>query len=339
MKEVVIDIIKKFLDKSYKRDCVSAYAAQIAYFLIMSVMPFIMLLSALLRYTSVTEDTILYLIEQMTPSVVSGFLITVVDLVFKQPIGLISITAVLAVWSSSKGVHCIVNSLNKINELKETRNWFAVRLRAMFFTFIFLIMTVLLMVLLVFSRSVTELADTYAGAFLSGFIAFAMRRRFLILFLLLIIFFTGIYKFLPNRPRNASVFYQLPGAVFSAISWYVFTFFLAIAVEYMNAFSIYGSMAAVLIIMFWLYVCLTIMLICAEINVYFEKQYSYVFNKLKQRRFVSGVYKRTLKSRKRTREIKKSLKKKLYIKLPDPLERREKEEENAKEAGTDQKES
>ena len=122
MKEVVIDIIKKFLDKSYKRDCVSAYAAQIAYFLIMSVMPFIMLLSALLRYTSVTEDTILYLIEQMTPSVVSGFLITVVDLVFKQPIGLISITAVLAVWSSSKGVHCIVNSLNKINELKETRN-------------------------------------------------------------------------------------------------------------------------------------------------------------------------------------------------------------------------
>lgn len=323
MKTTITEIIIKFIQKSFRRDCVSAYAAQIAYFLIMSVIPFIILLSSLLRYTIVREDTILYLIEELVPSMVSGLLITVVDQVYNQPIALISITAVLAVWSAAKGIHCIINSLNKINDLRETRNWFLVRLRAMLFTFIFLVMMVLLMVLLVFSNSVLMLADNYAGVFLTKMIKFAMKRRFVILFLLLIVFFTCIYKFLPNRPKNASVFYQLPGAVFSAIAWYIFTFFLAIAVKYMNAFSIYGSMAALLIVMFWLYVCLTIMLVCAEINVYFEQQYAYVFQKLKKKKLVNRLYKKTLKSRKKGQRISKSLKKKLYIKIPgtfDPQE-------------------
>lgn len=50
--------IKLFLDKC-KRDKINAYSAQSAFFIILSVIPFLMVISSLLQYTSVTEGMLL----------------------------------------------------------------------------------------------------------------------------------------------------------------------------------------------------------------------------------------------------------------------------------------
>ncbi|SDB08891.1 YihY/virulence factor BrkB family protein [Eubacterium oxidoreducens] len=289
-KKDIEKVIRNFLIKAYQEDCISAYAGQICYFLVLSAVPFIILLGWLIQYTPASIDTIHYIIEQITPEYVTNYVTEIVDTVYSQSAGVISVSAIFAIWSASKGVHCIVNALNQINNLRETRNWFLIRLRAIIFTSLFLVVVIVLMMLLVFGTNVAEMTNNYDEAVFAKFISFLLGRRFLIIFVLLVAFFTFMFKFLPNSPQNSSVFYQLPGAVGCAASWYVFTFFLSIFVKLSNSFSWYGSLASLMIITFWLYICLTIMLICAEVNVIFEIEFRVLYAKLKEKKSVRAVH-------------------------------------------------
>ena len=94
-----------------------------------------------------------------------------------------------------------------------------------------------------------------------------MGIRIIIVLGLLIVFFAFIFKMLPNR--KATFKSQLPGAVLSAVSWYVFSFALSIYVEYFIGFSTYGRLATIVLVMLWLYFCMYILLLCAEANVVF----------------------------------------------------------------------
>ena len=64
--------------------------------------------------------------------------------------------------------------------------------------------------------------------------------------------------------------YQIPGAVFSAVVWYIFSWLFSLYVDMSGSFSIYGSIATPLIMMMWLYFCITIFLIGAFINRFFH---------------------------------------------------------------------
>lgn len=60
---------------------------------------------------------------------------------------------------------------------------------------------------------------------------------------------------------------QLPGAAFSAVGWMVFSFFYSIYIEHFSNYSfVYGSLAAIVFLMLWLYFCMNIFLFGAQIN-------------------------------------------------------------------------
>ena len=102
----VIGNIKSFMDKC-KRDKINAYSAQSAFFIILSLIPFLMVFSSLLQYTSVTEGMILGIIRRIMPEYVSPFVISLVDEVYNRSMGIISATAVVAIWSAAKGVQFV----------------------------------------------------------------------------------------------------------------------------------------------------------------------------------------------------------------------------------------
>ena len=88
--------------------------------------------------------------------------------------------------------------------------------------------------------------------------------------------FLLMYKFLPNR--KATLKSQLPGAVISAVAWSVFSLIFSIYLEYFNVSNMYGSLTTLIMIMLWVYFCMFIVLLGAEINAYFEDK----FGKLQQ---------------------------------------------------------
>ena len=73
-----------------------------------------------------------------------------------------------------------------------------------------------------------------------------------------------LYAFVPNV--KLKVKNQFPGALFSAVSWNLFSWGFSIYVGTFNGLSVYGSLSAIVVIMLWLYFCMYLLLIGAHIN-------------------------------------------------------------------------
>ena len=95
-----------------------------------------------------------------------------------------------------------------------------------------------------------------------------MKFRFVFVWLMLTVVFALTYTYVPNKKLKMK--YQIPGAVFSAVGWNLFSYGFAVYVDSFNGMSIYGSLSTIVIMMFWLYCCIYILLIGANLNRYFR---------------------------------------------------------------------
>lgn len=250
-----------------RQDKINAYAAQAAFFIMLSVIPFLMVFSSLLQYTFVTEAMLMKIIEQLMPEYIAPFLLSLVDEVYNRSMGIVSVTAVAAVWSAAKGIQYVTDGLNSVNDLEETRNWFVLRFWAVIYTIVFMAAIVLTLLVLVFGNSLRHLATQYIP-FLEKIVNVLAHFRGLLILAMLILFFDIIFTTLPNRKLTFKG--QLPGAVICGVAWYAFSFGLSVYVDYFNGFSMYGSLTTIALTMLWLYFCMYIMMMSAEVNVVFN---------------------------------------------------------------------
>lgn len=261
-----VPIVKDFLSK-LKRDNVGAYAAQATLFIIMSVLPFLLVLSSLIRYTPITESMILNGIHKFMPGSISPLFVSVIDETYKNSAKLLVPAIIIAIYSSAKAVQSLRYGLNIIYDIPETRNWFVLRFRAMLDTLLLILVMIVLLLLLVFGRKIQGILVQHAPI-VSKVTEMILKMRMVVIFIMLIAVFCFIYKFLPNR--KATIRSQLVGAVGCAAAWYVFTFGLSIYVNFFQGFSLYGSLTTLLLIMFWLSICMYIFMVCGEVNSRFE---------------------------------------------------------------------
>lgn len=261
--------LRQFMNKC-KEDKISAYAAQTAFFIMLSAIPFLMVFSSLLKYTPLTENIVLEIIQRVTPQYIAPFLISVVEEVYSRSVGLISVTAVAAIWSASKGIHYMSDGFNSVNDLEETRNWFVLRFWAIVYTVVFLVAIVASLVVLVFGNALADMAAEHFPLLANAAELFSHLKG-IIMFVVLTLFFDVIFKTLPNRKLTLKS--QLPGAVICSVAWYLFSLGVSIYIDYFNGFSMYGSLTTIALIMLWLYFCMYIMMLSAEINVVFGERF------------------------------------------------------------------
>ena len=77
----VVFWIKSFLEKM-KEDCVSAYAAQSSFYIMMSAFPFIMFLLTMLQYLPLTEKDLISMVTQWLPDTFSPFLVHIIQEIY-----------------------------------------------------------------------------------------------------------------------------------------------------------------------------------------------------------------------------------------------------------------
>lgn len=256
--------------KKCREDDISAFAAQAAFFIVMSFIPFIMLFISLVQYTPVTEAMVMDTVSRVMPTYISPFLISIIHEMYNRSIGIVSATAVAAVWSAAKGIQYLTNGLNRVYDIEETRNWLFLRLRAVLYTLLLLISIIVSLILMVFGHSLQKLLLEYVP-FVSELTGGIIRLRSLILLAVLIVFFAVIYKMLPNR--KAAIRSQLPGSIMSAVGWSLLSFAISIYVDYFNGFSMYGSLTTIVLVMLWLYFGMYILLVSAEVNNLYEESW------------------------------------------------------------------
>ena len=106
---------------------------------------------------------------------------------------------------------------------------------------------------------------TKKSPWLGGAIKVFLDQKFIIIFITLTLFFALTYKL--GKGLRSSFLLLFPGAIFSALSWILFSFIFSL---YYNKFSrysyTYGSLATIILLMVWLYFCMNFFFIGAEIN-------------------------------------------------------------------------
>lgn len=249
---------------------VNIYAAYASYFLVLSVFPAMMLIIGILPYTPLTAADLQTLLSKVTPAALEPLVRYMTEELFAlNSAAVLSVSAVAALWTSSRGVYSIQRGLNKVYTARETRSPLFVRLECIGFTLLLFVSLLATGVLYLGGQSLrAALEDTGTAA--AMFLLRIVRLKYVVTVLVLTLFFTGLYCIFPNRKIRFAA--ALPGAFASAVIWVVFTQLFSLYVERFGNYSLYyGSLSVLMLALLWLYACMVILLCGAIFNCELER--------------------------------------------------------------------
>jgi len=262
------DKIKAFAQNLYCRyhdDEVPAMGAQLTYYLILAVFPFLMFLVALVGITSLTPEQILQELGRLVPASSNDTILGVLEEIqLGSSQALLSFGMVATLWSASKGVDAVIKALNKAYDEEESRSFIIVKGLSVLFTLALACSILLAFFLLIFGHWIGEqlfllfmLPDYFDEVWAIAQYAVSLS--------VLILVFTLLYKYIPNRRLTFKE--VLPGAIFSTIGWLLASMLFSFYVNNFGNYSkTYGSIGGIIVLLIWLYLSSVIIILGGEIN-------------------------------------------------------------------------
>lgn len=260
-------LILKNFSAQMKKQNISAYAASIAFFFFLSVVPMLIMLCAIIPYTPLTEKNLVEAVTEVVPDMAVPLTVSLISDVYERSSGVMSIAIIATIWSAAKGVMALMRGLNAVNGVEEKRNYFVVRAIACLYTVVMLIVVILSLFINVFGNQLVDLA-LHRFPVLQDLVSFIMNFRFLVVWAVLTLLFAAVYAYVPDERLKFRE--QIPGAAFAAVVWSVFSWGFSIYVTYGNSYGIYGSLSIIIIVLIWMYFCMYIIMIGAYLNCYFS---------------------------------------------------------------------
>lgn len=252
-----------------KRDKVTAIAAQLAYFLILSIFPFTMFLLNILSFTPYFDENIIYPFITILPWDIQNIITSLItETVNSSSETLLSISAIMGLWAASKGTLAFIGIMNDAYDVEESRSYIHTRFLSLIFTLALLLTFVLALMALVFGQILAEKVIVYLGLG-KIFIYFWKYFRIILALLFMILIFALLYKLGPSLDSKLEINFldALPGAIFSSLGWVVTSLGFSYYVNNFGNFAkTYGSLAAIVILLFWLYMSSIIIIMGGELN-------------------------------------------------------------------------
>ena len=268
-----MNIIKKIykicddFSQRVKKLNIDAYAACTSFFLLLSVMPMLILLCSILPLTKISSEDLIEFMQGFLPELFWNAMHKLVGSIYSGGYAVLTLSAIVTLWTAAKGVSSLVQGLNAVNDVIEKRNFFVRRLICCVYTLILLGAMYISLILMVFGKRIAGYIIKVFPKF-EEFQGVLIKPRHLYIFVILVFLFALLYSFLPNKKQKFRE--QLPGAVFSSLCWIAFSGLFSFYVNRYDFFSMYGNFAIVVIAMFWLYFCLLFFLYGAYLNKYFK---------------------------------------------------------------------
>lgn len=250
-----------------RKQNISAYAASIAFFFFLSVVPMLMVICTIIPYTPLTEENLVEAVTDITPDLVDDLVESLIADVYDKSAGILSVAVIATIWSAAKGVMALMRGLNAVNGVEENRNYFVIRFIASFYTLVMLVAVILSLFIMVFGDQLVTLA-LHRLPQLQMVVSFFMSFRFMAVWVVLTLSFAAIYAYMPDKKQKFKE--QIPGAAFASVLWSIFSWGFSIYVTYGNSYGIYGSLSLIIIVLIWMYFCMYIVMIGAHINRYFQ---------------------------------------------------------------------
>ena len=244
-RRMLVGSIRQFSDPYYQ-----GFAAQIAFFLLLSLVPTIIVISQLLGVFDIPISLFDKWMEENINVEIAG---TIRELLTsRSTVGNNIFLIAVAFWAASRGQFALMRIANyTYSGGRSTGNYWTERIRSFRSMFVTVLMYAAVVFLLVYGNTLFYLA---AGRFVKQTILVKIWSIFrwpvtVLLYFLLVLF---IYYLLPQEKwRFRDI---LPGAIASSAGMLLVTVVYSSYVTYVSTYNIiYGSLASIAVLLFWFY--------------------------------------------------------------------------------------
>ncbi|MBU3142627.1 YihY/virulence factor BrkB family protein [Clostridium sp. CF012] len=246
-------------------DDITALAAQVTYYLLLSFFPFLLLLLSMLGYSDLkSNDVLVYLSQIMPKSTFDLIYTTVIDVFDKTSGNLVSLSIIGLLWTGSSGFRAIIKALNKAYDEKETRPYWKTLIISVLFMVGLALVIIGAVALVVFGQMIGGVIVNKFHVS-SKFILNWDIIRYVVTLIGMVFIFASLYHFTPCRRMTWRE--VMPGATFSTLGWLLSSLGFAYYVNNFNNYSsVYGGIGGVIVLMLWLYITSIIILLGGELN-------------------------------------------------------------------------
>jgi membrane protein len=261
--------LSKRVAKGVYNDNAIGQAAQLAYYFLFALFPFLLFLVTLLGFLPLAMDEIMGLLASVMPGdVISLVQENVRTLVIQQRGGLLSFGILTALWTSSSAVAAIMDNLNHAYGVQEGRPIWKVWGIALLLVLGLSSLLMVSVVLLIFGPQIGGLLAYRIGLGAEFEIIWNIAR-WPIIIAFLIVAMANIYYFAPDVEQNWR--WITPGSIFAILAWIGVSLGFSVYVSQFGSYNkVYGSIGTFIVLMTWMYLMGFVILVGGEINAAIE---------------------------------------------------------------------
>ena len=253
---LITRVIKRFFAERFFDE-----AAQTAYYLLLSVFPFLLFILSLISFFPVDANQILDFLRHFAPGDSFRFIEDNVLNILEEDKGrVLSLSLISAFWVSSMAVQALARALNEANRIKSSLPYWKSLLRDLGVTLLFMTL-VPLSLFLPFIESSLHWIVSRAGTLdeWQGWIYIWPGVKWGLGSVFLFLFFLLFYKILPSKRLTFREVW--PGALLSAVGWQIVSLLFADYVSTVNYTRLYGQLSGMIVLVLWFYLTAVVILL------------------------------------------------------------------------------
>ncbi len=241
---------------------VAILPGQLAFFLLLSIVPIITLCGYAAGLFNINFDTIVDLLENVIPGGVGNLLPYINGNTIDFKLALIFIWMFYLASNGCNSVILISNQIYGINQ----SNFFKRRIKAIFMTLAIVLLIMFMLVVPVFGNKVLELVSAMnLGAIGDTIMTVIKYAKSPIMWIIMFIFIRTLYEVAPDRVRKNS--HLNTGSLFTTIGFVIVTEVYRVIANNMTTYNIfYGALSNIAVLMLWLYFVSFVFVIGLSLN-------------------------------------------------------------------------
>lgn len=256
---------KELIDR-IKDDRVTGLAAQLAYYFLLSLFPFL-IVAVTIATAVVDQGEMFTLLQRYAPGEVMNVINENSDLINNQGGAILSLGIIGTLWTASNGMNAVIKALNEAYDVGQSRNFLKARGIAISLTLGMLLIIMVAMVLPIFGKIIGDIF-AYIGL-PNAEMVWNVLRWVLSTFIIALVI-AIIYYIAPNKKLRMKDVWI--GAIVATVGWQLaslaFSFYIN---NFANYNETYGSLGGVIVLMLWFYVSGLMLIIGGEVNATFKK--------------------------------------------------------------------
>ncbi len=252
----------------FDQDEVFTRSAALAFYFLSALIPMIFFLTAMLGLFAQSHDLqsglLNYAARFMPPDAFNLLQKTLREITTSSTGMKLALGLVLALWSGAGGVSSIMDAMNRCYHVRDSRPLWKQKLIAIVLTVALSALTITALIIILYGGDIAQFVGRHTGLSTPMVIAWRIVQ-WPVALLFIVLAFALLYFWGPDAEQEWQ--WITPGSLVGVLLWIGASLIFRVYLHYFNSYSkTYGSLGAVIILLYWLYISGMALLAGGEIN-------------------------------------------------------------------------